>query len=477
VGTITPISLGRRSNPAKQAKQAGNARHINCFAEEIGEEGKSQWAITACAGLETFGSSLGATGVRDMLEVDGALYVVPGPELLKVDTAANVSSVGSIPTLGSVYMRRNRAVPPQIGIVSDGFYAVAQNDVLTTITDGDLPNPTSLAFLDGYGVIPKDDGRYMLTGSDDFTTIDTLDEGTAESDPDPIVIAHELGREVYFFGTKTTEPHLNDGDDDFPLRRSQVVDVGCAAKDSVCPVDTPRGKGLMFVAHDHTVRLMGGYTAAVVSTGEIEDLIRKLAEAGNIRDLKATSWAWGGRSFYSLSCEDWTRCFDAKTGNWHERASYGSERWRIGKVTTFAGKLIAGDATTGQLYQMKDEIYDEAGEPLVMEIITPPVHVFPYGGIVNGLYIDAVSGVGLNTTATQNLDPKMLVDWSKDGGETWSAPREVALHRLGQTARRVPPIYRLGAFGQKGVTFRFRISAAVKKVMLSVSVDVDRLAA
>jgi hypothetical protein len=475
-----PISLGLRSNPARQSKQAGNARLINCFAEEIGEEGKSQWLITATAGLSTFGSALDADGgIRDMIEVDGYLYVVAGRQVFKVDSSGLSTLLGGIPTDGPVYMRRNRRSPTQIGIVTDGlFYTIdVSTATLSVVSDTDLPPPSSLAYLDGYGILPIAGGRYMITSIDDFTAIDALDEGSAESNPDPIVRAHELGREVYLFGTQSTEAHQNTGNADFPLERSQTMEVGCAAADSVCAVDTPSSKGLMFVAHDHTVRVLSGYQTQVVSTGEIENKIRLLAEAGTINTLRATSWSWGGRFFYALSCADWTRCYDAKTGLWHERASYLSDRWRVSKVTAFAGKLVAGDATTGQLYLMNDDVYTEGSSAHVLQIIAPPVHAFPYRGIANALYVDAVSGVGLNTTTAHNLDPVLMIDLSKDGGDTFGTPRELPLHRQGQTARRIQPIRRLGRFGQKGLTIRARASAAVQKVLLSMALDYDRLAA
>lgn len=474
---LVPISLGTRSNPSRHAKQAGNARLINCFAEEIGEEGKTPTVITACPGLTPFGSTIGDGGIREMIEAGGFLYSVAGSQLIKSDATANVSFIGSIPTTGEVFARKNRASPVQIGFVSDGYFANVQSDVLTTVTDPDLPPPTSLAWLDGYGILPIANGRYMITSIDDFTAIDGLDEGTAESNPDGIVRAHELEREVVFFGSASTESHQNTGDVDFPFTRSQAMEVGCSAPGSVCAVDTPTGKALAFAAHDHTVRLLRGYQHAVISTGEIEDLIRKLAEAGLISTLRATAWSWGGRFFYLLTCPLWSRCYDCKSGYWHERKSYGQSYWKIGKVLPYSGKLIAGDSETGQLYRMQDELYDEAGQPMVMEIITPTVHMHPYGGVINALYIDMVSGVGTNTIVPHNLDPVMLVDLSKDGGETWESPREVKLHRLGQTARRIQPLTRLGKFGSKGVVFRLRISAAVKKVVLSMSADIEQLAA
>jgi hypothetical protein len=480
MGQPVPISLGIRSNPARQSKQAGNARLINCFAEEIGEEGKSKWLITATAGLSTFGSALDADGgIRDMLEVDGYLYVVAGRQVFKVDSSGVSTLLGGIPTDGPVYMRRNRRNPTQIGIVTDGlFYVIdVSTATLTVVADTDLPPPSSLAYLDGYGILPISRGRYMITAIDDFTSIDGLDEGSVESNPDPIVRAHELEREVYFFGTESIEAHQNTGNADFPFERSQTMEVGCGAADSVAPVDTPQGKSLMFVASDHTVRILRGYQTQVVSTNEIENKIRLLAEAGTISTLRSTSWSWGGRFFYCLSCADWTRCFDAKTGVWHDRNSYLSDRWRVSKVAPFAGKLVAGDATTGQLYLMNDDTYTEGSDPHVMSILTPPVHAFPYRGVANALHVDAVSGVGLNTTTDYNLDPVLMIDISKDGGDTFGAPREIALHRQGKTARRIQPVYRLGTFGPKGIVFRLRISAAVQKAVMSVALDYDQLAA
>jgi hypothetical protein len=157
--------------------------------------------------------------------------------------------------------------------------------------------------------------------------------------------------------------------------------------------------------------------------------------------------------------------------------SYLSERSRISTVLPFGNKLIAGDAETGQLYQVGTDTYDEAGQPLVMEIIPPPVHTFPFGGILWGLHFNLVSGVGLNTTTAHNLDPVMMVAISKDGGDTFGADRHVALHRQGQTAKRIQPERRFGEYGQKGFTVRLRISASVQKVVMSLFGEVEQLTA
>jgi hypothetical protein len=472
-----PISLGLRSNPSRHAKHAGAAKLTNCFAEEIGEEGKSQWVITGTPGLSNFGSALSGGGIRALISLDDFLLAVAGRNVYRVTPSGISTLVGGIPTDGPVYPRRNRRAAVQVGFVSDGYYTVYDSGTLTEVSDADLPPPSSLAYLDGFGILPISRGRYMLTGLDDFTTVDALDLGVAESNPDDIVRAHELEREVYLFGSQSIEAHQNTGNADFPLERSQTMEVGCAAAGSVVPIDTPQGKALLFVAHDHSVRLIRGYQTSIISTGYIADKIAALARAGTLGTLSATSWAEGGRSFAVLSAADWSVGYDAYSGLWHNRASYLANRWRVSQVVSFAGKMIAGDATTGQLYDMAEGTYTEAGNAHVMEIITPPVHAFPYGGVAHALHIDGVSGVGLNTTTTYNQSPVLMVSWSLDGGETFSAPREVPLHALGQTGRRIPPVFRLGRFGPKGIVFRFQISAAVQKVLLSASLEFDRLAA
>lgn len=477
MGEPVNISLGLRTNPARN-QQGGYAQLINCFGEEQGEDGKSVWILYGTEGLTNFGSALSGGGIRAMIAVGTTLYAVAGRNVYAVTSGGASSLIGGIATDGPVFLERNRRIPAQIGIVSQGLYYVIDTlaNSVTQISDPDLPAPISISTLDGYGIIPVIGGSFFLTGIDDFTTIDALDEGTAEAYPDEIVRSMVLEREVIMMGETSLEWFQNTGDPTFPFTRVHALELGCLAGDSVAKTDTPDRKTVIWVAPDHTVRMMNGYSGQVISTNEISKLIKALHLAGNISQLKGFSWAHDGRFFYALTCASWTRVFDSKTGHWHTRQSYELDRWRVNTVVPFGTKLIAGDYSTGQLYTMDFSTYTEAGNHLPIEIIPPPIHAFPYRIVANGLYIDAATGVGLNSTDAHASDPKLMVKWSRDAGKSWSSERERTLHAA-EDVRRVAPIYRLGKAGQKGITLSFRLSAPVERVVIAAALDFDRLGA
>jgi hypothetical protein len=474
MGQIQEISLGIRSNPARE-RQAGCARLINMFAEEQESEGKSTWILYPTDGLINFGNALAGGGIRKMLPVKDKLYVVAGRLLYAIDGGGGVTELGGIPTDGPVFMRQNRRVPTQIGIVSDGLYFVLTGDVLQQIQDIDLPPPGSIAWLDGYGILPTLNGEYFITGLDEFATIDGLDAGVCEARPDEIVVVETLERDAFFLGEESAEIHTNTGEADFPFTRQQTMEIGCLAAGPVVKVDTKQLKALLFVAADHTVRQVQGYTPVVVSTNEIEALIETLDQEGRASELTATAWAAAGRFFYTLSCNDWSRTLDSKTGFWHDRKSYGQERWRVSQVVKFGNKLIAGDRETGQLYQMRSTYYDEAGDYLIREVITPAVSAYPYEIRFNAMFINITLGVGLNSAAKHEREPKLMVKWSDDDGASWSPERIVDLHKDADERPYKTIINKLGTCGPKGRVFSFRISAPVRTAMMSVFADIDVL--
>lgn len=468
---VVPITLATKSNPARYS-QGGTASLVNGIVEEIGDEGKSRVAIYAADGLGGFAALDGiTTGIRAKLEVDGALYVVAGTQLWKILSSGSVTSLGSmsISATAPVYMERNRRSTPDIAIVCDGvmyYYRTA----LAQVVDADLLAPTSLSMVDGQFVIGTADNKWQVGDIDDASAWDALSFERADASPDAVVRTFSRQGEALIFGEKTCEFWTNVGGADATgFSRSAVMDLGCLAPQSVARLD----QTICWVAHDRTVRMLNGYSGERISTYAVERDIEATEDRSTIR---AASWTKDGHSFYSLSSATWSWVYDTRAG-WSERRSKGSDGtdgpWRVATVTEVFGKIIAGDRDYPYLYEMGSGFGDEAGRAMVLEIVTPPTHAFPHRLTINEINIDLERGVGTGVGADQDVDPHIMLSWSKDGGATFIGPRRLAIGRQGKRLTRVRT-HRIGQIGQAGIVFKLACSAQVARAIYAMYADVEK---
>lgn len=463
-----PLIFPTQSNPGRFSAN-GSARLINLFREQQGGEGTVDTPTHAVSGLSLF-STLTGGGIRAALAVENYLYVVAGRLLYRVDNAGASTLIGAIATDGPVYMGRNRANPTQIGIVSAGQFWVLTGLTLTLNADLDLPAASSFAVLDGYGVLPGYGNQFYITDTDNFTSIDALDFASAESSPDAIMRVAVRENEVVFFGADTVEWWRNTGET-FPFGRITAKRIGCLSAGSV----TRFAQTLAWVATDEDdnifVAVMNGYDGQRISTHAVERTIR---DDANRSSITATSWGEDGHTFLAISGTDWTWVYDKATGLWHERQSYGSSKWRCNLVVAFAGKLIACDASEAKLYEMHREYTDEAGNPLVVEIISPTHHVFPDRMQLDRVFIRAVVGQGAVPGDDSTTDPQLSIQISRDGGATYSTERLISMGTGGQREKEIT-LSRFGRASRLGYTFKLSSSAAVARGFLDAALDAERL--
>lgn len=366
--TITPISLGTRSNPGR-AGAISAAQLINCYADDVGEEGKIQYPIMASDSFTAFATIPSGGITRALLSFsDAVAYGVSGTEVIKVTSLGVVTSLGTITTSGTVTMARNRRQPyAQVVIVtSDGQFKVIENDVLTTLTPPSGSTFNSVCSVDGYFILTDSNGEWFVT-SIDGTVIDALNFAAAEVNPDGLIIAAVRGRDVCFFGSRSVEFWQNTGNAAFPFERTTSAGIGCYAAGSVCNMtaligNTPSDT-IAWCATDANgayigVYLMDGYGGTKISDDAVDRSVR--AEGTSTANIRGFSWTISGRTFYALTGSTFTWVYETVTRRWHQRASSGLSRWRIAQGVSFAGKTIVGDYTTGLLYEMSPSVYSSA---------------------------------------------------------------------------------------------------------------------
>jgi len=479
-----PISLGKGSNRGRHGPE-GVASFVNCYVEKMDEDGKMDWPIYAINGLASFATLTNGGAVRAMLALDSQVLIVAGRLLYSTNIGGSpVTQIGGIPSDGFVTMARNRRSPnPQVVIVSDGQWFTYEGGSLTQGSDSDLPPPICVVEIAGFFVFLVADGRWFISAIDDVT-IDGLEFTEAQFSADSNVMGAVRGQELVIFGQRSTEFYvLNDGSGDFPFTRMQTASIGCYAAGSVQKIilQPPNGAAvdsIIWAATDHEgtfngIRVLDGYTGTKISNGEVDRLIRAEPDPTSIRSM---AWTENEHSFYAISGTSFTKVWDGSTGKWHDRKSYGLNRWRCQCHAQIGQVHLFGDYASNLVYRSDEDTYDEAGNDIVAEIITPPVHMFPSDFVLDRLFLDVITGVGAVTGSATDTSPQLMIEYSDDGGASWGGQRLVS---LGAAAQRHTTINEVsfGMFGPNGVSFKLSCSAAVIKAFLGASVMARKLAA
>lgn len=464
------VEFGGGSNPI--GGTAGEARFVNCFLKAIGAEGKETTLVQAQDGLTQVATHASAQGTRGIFPIDDAnLLWVAGVNCFHVDASFSVTSLGGIPGTGPVTFAKNRKKPdPQVMIAGDGHrYLVEKQSgswAINRIEDSDLLATHSCAFVDGYFLAFYNDGRFGWSSLDEGSEWAALDRAVAEGDPDPLVRGFVHDRTVYLLGEKSLETWRNTGSST-TFERTGFREIGCKAGFSVQAVTD----GILWVSDDDRVRLGHELTYRVVSNAGLELLL----ENTNGDELRSWTYAKAGEEFYVLACNTWCWELNVKTGRWNERESLIDgeiSRWRGEHYARWGNRDIFGNDVSTPLYEASEGVYNEAGTNFTVTVQTPPQHTFPNGALFHSLHVDLVSGVGLNSTTASESNPELMLQWSDDGGQSWSNELRRPVGKIGERSASVR-FDRLGRTGRQGRVWKFSWSAPVARQLLSAYADVQ----
>lgn len=463
-----PLPLALQSSPGRHGADGGG-RLINAYVEQADDKGKAQFPIWAIEGLSSFATIPSGGVTRGAIYLDPYGYVVSGTTVVRVGAGGSVLTVGSFPGADPVFMARNRkASTPQIMLVSGGLRYLIEADAVTNIADSDLPNATSVCFIGGYFVATVEDGRFFWSSLDEGSTWAALDFATAEGNPDKLLVGYARGSELILFGDNSIEFWALTTAPFERIPGTLMQNFGVLARHSVRDLNDV----VFFVASDGTVRMLNGYQPVRVSTHDVERAIDRVSDKD---DITAMAYSIRGHQFYVLSCASWTWVYDATTGLWHERKSFGIDRWRCETFVKIGNTRVVGSYADAVLYEIDPDANDEAGSHLIWTVRTPPVHAYPNSLEFNRLYLDTIPGTGLNSTAAAVANPEVMLRYSDTGGKAWSNQRTAPVGTIGQFSKRVK-FDRLGQSKEDGRIFEVSMSAAVVRGLTGGALEAELLA-
>lgn len=414
-----------------------------------------QPALYGTPGLRRFATLQGGPLRALYTSSRGRVFCVAGPNLYELLASGQSVLRGTLGGTQPVSMADN-GIALMVVDGTHGYVLDFATNTYQPVTDPDMPAADFVVFLDGYFVVNvHGTGQYMLTGLYDPLNVGGLDLATAEARPDPLVALAVDHRELWLFGSQTIEVAFNSGNPDFPIERvsGAVIEQGCSAPWSVAALDNTlywlhgntRGAG--------TVMRAKGYQPEEITPPGIE---WAWAQYASLADARAYTYRHHGHAYYVLSfgAGNATWAYDTTTGLWHERAALAMDgrlmrHW--GTCHTYGlGHHLVGDYRQGRVYTYDATQYTDDGQPIPRIRRAP--HLASSGTRVfhEAFELALEAGVGVDGGApVQDVAPDVMLQWSNDGGKTWSHEKWVTSgprgayetraiwRRLGQSRNRV----------------------------------------
>ena len=439
-----------------RSKPASTSKIVNCYAEQLPGDAKSPVALSRAPGIKSW-ITVGDGPIRGMLRAYGTgyqrtdsgdvnqyahLWVISGSELYWVHrdgisfSAVTQNGFPDLGTPGQISMSQDAN---QIAVVNqpDAYHHTTTPGSTAT---GQATSATFLAyggaklveFLDNWILYVAPDSATMF-GADIGTVVgvnDPLNFITAESSPDNIVSMIADHGQLILFGEETSEIWQNTGVAGFPFQKTinGVFNQGCAAINSPAKQD----QTVFWLADDLTVRRLEGLTPVRVSTHGIEQILAGLADPS---ECIGQAYSLNGHLMYSMGFNERTLVFDVTTQTWHERQTYGQSEWNPRYFANVYDKTVVGDYSSNKIGYFDFDTYDEWSSTQLMSWTYQPVYASGTRAFHDKLEIIMETGIGLATG--QGSDPQIMLEYSDDGGVSYTSLPSKDIGPVGRTDVRV----------------------------------------
>lgn len=411
----------------KEQDILGSEELINFYAIRS-EGGKYPFKLIGTPGLAKY-CDLPTSPIKALHEMDGRVFAVTSTKFYEVFNNDTYTELGTVSMSGKVVMADNGN---HIVMVDgeNGYYWNSTTDAFAQFSGAGWYPARTVAYQDGYFIFDrKGTSQFFISNLLDIT-FDALDFASAEGQPDNLIAVLSDHREVFMFGSQSTEIWYNSGAD-FPFERNQgaFIEKGiagpyCAAKEN---------NTVYFVGSDLMVYQINGYTPIRISTRAVE---KDLMQADLSTVFCFTTRDQGSLFYYlTIPSKQKTWRYDISTGLWQVMKDYIFDRHRAENSIFVDHKTLVGDFQSGRIYYMTRDELEEDGSPIVREVVLPDITMGRKFFTISSLELDVTAGVGKATG--QGSDPLVTMVFSKDGGKTWSDFKTASLGKTGEYTHRV----------------------------------------
>lgn len=438
------------------------------FYIEVDSQGGEPVSFMPFPGLTLF-STPGAGAHRGSGRLNDVLYTISGTELYKVSSGKVSTLIGTIPGTG-------RCVLEEDGtnlVIATGEGKPFQYDgaTLTQGTDIDLPNASTVTFINRRVVYDGNDGDIAFADLDIPLTVNSINVAIAESKPDKTLAVKAHSSQVFVFGSRSIEPWYPTGTGSPPYQvvSNIIEEVGIHAIGSIAVnVDF-----VYFLGSDLIPYRISGLTLDSIGNPAIGQAIRNYADAS---DAYGLTFTFDNLRFYLLSFptgnETWL--FNEQSGAW-TNLSFGvqGDQHLISGYEFIYNKHLVADRRNGKIYELDFDNFTDNGDVIQRRRDTININGKTFGKPGARVFMDRLEievETGVSTITGTGSDAVIMMEYSDDNGRSFSSIRQQKIGKQGEYLTKVE-WFGLGDFYDR--IFRFTMQDPVKWVLVSLHADVE----
>lgn len=460
---ITGASYQSRSRPLS------SQRTVNWYPQ-ASQQTKEPFVLLPFAGLLSKGAAFGVDrGLHRMNEV---LYQVKAKALFEIRSDGTHIARGVVGGIDRCIMADDGI---NLYIVSaESIYRYSsETKLITIVTDSNIVGAQSVDFINN---------QFLYTKTR-FTTVSNVGDGAAanglniigeETEPDDLVRDFVFDEIIYRFGKRSIVAWYNSGFGNPPIEKLQgrIFQVGLGAIHSVVRNDD----AMYWLGDDNRIYRSNAGSKTVVSTDPISN---EIASYTRSNDAIGATFTISGKNFYCLTFPTGNKTFILNESlgelGWSELSSGNNgDRYQGNSFAECYGRTYVADVNNGSVYVLDLNTYTNNGDNIRRERVTSSVNGDLLGAKGSRIQMSKAKFImetGVGVISGQGDNPRIMIEYSDDGGRTWRLGSWPRVGRLGEFTLQVE-FFNLGTFYDR--IFRISTSDNVNYSIYSGTIDIRR---
>lgn len=390
-------------------------------------------AIIDFPGLKPF--SVGSEPNRGLHVMNGEIFCLNGSTLYKVSSTGSRIDVGFVSGADQAIMADDGTY---IYIVASGIITRCDGVRTQVIEQSVVTSPSWITYINDQFIIGNASGLFAVSNPGDGTVYNSLNFATSDVNPDKMVRGYAFNQLLYLFGEESTETWYNSGigNPPFASQDNSLINIGLSSSSAVCNTK----KYLYWLGDDRRLYQCVGAQARPVTTSSVSN---KLEAMGSVSGTVLSTVTVDGDVFVVLSLPEMTLVYNETLSKWSTLASGTSlptNRWRGIRSVVCYGKHLVADYENGNVYELDKDTYTDNGETRLRIVDMPVIDASilkTHGSRICLSELRLNMEVGRGVVTGQGSDPKIMYQFSPDGGRTYRAERHVSTGAQGDYSKNV----------------------------------------